>query len=112
MTACFVVDAVDSRHPERRQVCAVATLSFREKLLECCDKRGDTWAAEVKNRLHGCIDLVAAGAVYHGNCYTRFTLCKDLSSEASNCKGQGRPEDEGMAQCFKVRTLSMVGSRR
>ena len=31
--------------------------------------RGDAWASEVQNRLHGCIHLVAAEAIYHVNCY-------------------------------------------
>ena len=46
------------------------------KLLECCDKRGDTWASEVQNRLCGCLDLVAAEAIYHANCYSQFMLDK------------------------------------
>ena len=34
----------------------------------CCAKRDDSWGSEVMNRLQGCIDLVAAEAVYHDNC--------------------------------------------
>ena len=99
---CGKSAAVDTRHPERSPVCAVVTLPFREKLLECCDKRGDSWAAEVQNRLHGCIDLVAAEAVYHVNCYSRFMLLKDQSSASTDKKGQGRPEDQKMMQCFEM----------
>ena len=37
----------DSRHPERNKIRTVTTLPLHEKLLECCDKRADTWASEV-----------------------------------------------------------------
>lgn len=53
-----------SRHPERKQlhVHKVVTIPLHEMILECCSKRGDLWALEVQDRLHGCIDLVAAEA--------------------------------------------------
>ena len=53
----------DSRHPEKNKIRAVTTLPLRDKLLECYDKRGDSWGSEVQVRLHGCIDLVAAEAI-------------------------------------------------
>ncbi|CAB3993685.1 Hypothetical predicted protein, partial [Paramuricea clavata] len=93
---------IDKRHPERSPVCAVTTLPFREKLLKCCDERGDSWAAEVQNRLHGCIDLVAAEAVYHVNCYSRFVLIKNYNAASTHKKGEGRPEDQGMRQWFDM----------
>ena len=64
---------VDSRHPEKK-VITVTTLPLRCKLLECCDQRGDLWASEVKNRLHGCIDLVAAEAVEAEEAEVLFTV--------------------------------------
>ena len=87
---------VDSRHPERK-VITVTTLPLRCKLLECCDQRGDLWASEVKN--HGCIDLVAAEAVYHQKCYSQFTLKRELNPMS---KPQGRPQDQGMLQWFEM----------
>jgi hypothetical protein len=71
---CGKFAAIDKRHPERSPVCAVTTLPFGEKLIKCCDGRGDSWAAKVQNRLRGCTDLVAAEAVYHVNCHSRFVL--------------------------------------
>ena len=88
---------VDPRHPDRAQVYQVTTLHFRDKVLEWCDTRGDTWAAEVQNRLHGCIDLVAAEAIYHSNCYTMFMLNKKATPETTV---KGRPEDQDMRQWF------------
>ena len=35
-------------------------------------KQGDMWAFEVKNRLQGCIDLVAAEAIN----FTMMTVCQ------------------------------------
>jgi uncharacterized protein YlaI len=57
--------AIDSRHPERSQICSVRTLPIRTTLLEHCAKRGDPWASEVQGRLESCIDLVAMEAIYH-----------------------------------------------
>lgn len=92
---------VDSRHPERTQVFQVTTLPFCEKRQECCEKRGDPWATEVQNRLHGYIDLVAAEAIYHGNCYSRFILLKNLNTTPENTI-KGRPEDLEMRQWFEM----------
>lgn len=69
--------SIDSRHPERSQVCPVRTLPIRMTLLEQCVKRSDTWAFEVQGRLKDCIDLVAVEAVYHTNCLSRFMLQKE-----------------------------------
>ena len=93
---CGSVAKNDPRHPERDKVCHVTTLPMRSKLLECCDKRNDTWASEVKNRLCGCIDLVAAEAVYHSNCYSRFVLPYTTSRIV------GRPQDKKMSNCFDM----------
>lgn len=70
---------LDRKHPDRSsKVSKVATLPIRDKLLDFCSKRGDTWASQVETRLHGCIDLVAAEAIYHTICYSRFLLNKSL----------------------------------
>ena len=49
--------------------------------LYCCKERGDEWASEVEKRLLACIDLVAAEAVYHNQCISRFMLKKDLDKK-------------------------------
>ena len=71
-----------------------------DNLLECCDKRCDAWASEVQKRLCGCLDLVAAEAIYHANCYARFLLNKgnSLSTEYA----PGRPKDTGMMHWFQM----------
>ena len=47
-----------------------------------CKKRClDLWGSEVMNRLHGCIDLDAAEAVYLDNCLFRFLLYKSIPQE-------------------------------
>ena len=68
----------DARHPNRTQVKIVTTLPLRSKVLEQCGKRGDMWACEVQICLYGCIDLVAAEAVYHSKYFSRFMLNKEL----------------------------------
>ena len=45
---------------------------MRDKIFEVCAERQDLWAVEVKSRLEFIIDLPAADAMYHHNCYTNF----------------------------------------
>ena len=85
----------------RSRVRTVTTLPMRDKLLECCDKRGGLWSSEVETRLHGCIDLVAAEAIYHDNCFSRFMLNKELGGTIATKTVQGRPTDQGMLQSFE-----------
>ena len=71
---CGKCAMVDTRHPDRAHVKVVTTLPMRDNILEQCSRRGDDWALTVQNRLHVCIDLVAAEAVYHSKCLSRFML--------------------------------------
>ena len=43
-------------------------------------KKGYTWAFEIQDRMHECIDLVAAEAVYHDSCFSWFMLNKQLDA--------------------------------
>ena len=53
------------------------------------------------HRYYGCIDLVAAEAVYHDNCFSRFMLNKELGRTTATKTVQGRPKDQGMLQSFE-----------
>ena len=99
---CGKSATIDTRHPNRTHMKTVTTLPLRSKILEQCHKRGDLWASEVQTRLHGCIDLVAAEAVYHSKCFSRFMLNKESHqvSAGSDNKAQGRPEDHNMLICY------------
>ena len=94
--------ATDSRHPDKTHVRTVRTLPICSKLLECCIKRGDSWAYEVQTRLEGCIDLVVAEAVYHAQCFSQFMLNKEKCSTLSTVNAQGRPVDAEMLQWFEM----------
>ena len=74
---CGKSAAVDIRHPNKTQVKAVPTLLICSNILEQCNKRRDSWASEVQTCLQDCIDLVAAEAVYHSNCFSLFMLNKN-----------------------------------
>ena len=60
--------------------------------------------SEVMNRLQGCIDLVAAEAIYHDNCLTRFLLNKELTTKTPKILGRHCDED-------KMKSLSLAGIR-
>ena len=73
---------IDTRHVGRKQI-ATRTLQLRNSILIQCDNRNHQWSKDVKGRLQDCIDFVAAEAVYHKKCCTRFmniaysiTACK------------------------------------
>ena len=76
---CGKLALVDPRHPEII-VHTVTTLPMHSRLMECCLKRYDSWGSEVMNRLHGCIDLVAAEAIHHDHCLSRLLLHRELST--------------------------------
>ena len=80
---------IDARHPEQNKIYNVTTLTMHDNISECCDRRGDTWASEVQKRLCGRLDLVAAEAINHVNCYSRFLLNKS-NSLSTEC-APGRP---------------------
>ena len=67
---CEKLATIDACHPNRTPVKTVTTLPLRSKVLMQCDKRGDMWASEVRTRLYGCTDLVAAKAVYHSKSFS------------------------------------------
>ena len=111
---CFLCgrDAiVDTRHLDHNDVQIVATIfsttvdtstkkrtTFREKILNICNRRLDFWASQVESRLQNCIDLVAEKAVYHKSCYCKFTSDKSLGN--SENKVAGRPENKDMLAIF------------
>ena len=72
---------------------------MHDNLLECCDKRGDAWASKVQKRFCGCLDLVAAEAIYHANSYLLRFLLNKGNSLSTEC-APGRPKDTGMMHWF------------
>ena len=76
----------DKCHPDRKQlqVQKVTTISLHESILERCRKRGDMWALWVRDRLYGYINLVAAEAIYHDNCFSWFMLNKQFDTAAKH----------------------------
>ena len=95
---CFLCGSVayhDQRHPDRDPVHVVETIPFRDKIVSQCASRNDSWANDVRNRVEGCIDFVAAEARYHRNCYIAFM--RNISSS----KPLGRPKDYEMLVWFQ-----------
>ena len=66
---CGILVRKDSKHPDRNPTAIIRTLPFRDKILNICNDRKDDWAEDVQLRTMSCSDLVAAGAIYHYNCY-------------------------------------------
>lgn len=86
----LIIDPRNSKGDIRR----VETLEIRDNLLKTCDSRDDEAALNVKSRLLMCCDLVAAEAIYHKTCHTRF-----YSSNVH--EAPGRPLETHKLQLFE-----------
>jgi hypothetical protein len=99
---CAKPAVVDTRHPERLKVHRASTIPICSTLLERCKERGDEWASEIEQRVLACIDLVAAEAVYHDQCFSRFMLKKYLDKRNAGGKHQDgcRHQDKSLMHWF------------
>jgi hypothetical protein len=81
----------------------VRTLECQATIQDGCNKRkNDDWAHVVRARLESIKDLVAADAVYHTDCKTRFLSNKRPREESETPKAKhGRPKNEQMADTFE-----------
>lgn len=105
-TSCFFcTDLIDDevikkekKKPiEKRRLCyAVRNLSLKEKVIDAAGKRKDQWADEVKLRLSNVSDLVAAEAIYHQDCFTKF-----FSHTVPTGKRRGRPEADYVVEAME-----------
>ena len=100
---------VDPRHPDVI-VHAVTTLSLRSKLMECCLKMDDAWGSEVMNCLHGCIDLIAAEAVYHATACQDFCFIKSLvrSKHQQYMEGIVMKKRQNGLNCFVIGLILLL----
>jgi len=65
-----------SEKHERKDLCAYLNHSADTN---CFESMGDKLISEVEQHLLPCIDLVAAEAIYHVQCYSLFMLLKKIS---------------------------------
>ena len=87
---------IDTRPVGREKIIAARTLQIRNSILIQCDNRNDQWSKDFKGRLQDCIDFVAAEAVYHKKCYTRFMyIACSITASLS-----GRPVSSGATEIF------------
>ena len=96
-------------HPHHPEVIVhtVTTMPLRSKLMECCLKRDDAWGSEVMNHLHWCIHLVAAEAVYHDHCLSRFLL-NVPSKHQKYLKGIVMKKRQNGLDCFVIGLILLL----
>ena len=90
--------ANDDKHRSRLPVRSVGTIPVRDKLLQVCNVRNDSWSNEVRIRFNDCIALVAAEAIYHKACHRKFTLNKKRSIK--NIKSPEQSESHDKSDIF------------
>lgn len=86
----------DPKHPDRwkrASLCRTASTgpnqkTFKQSILDACDKRKDEIANKVRLRVEGALsDLHAADARYHTSCMSSFMSPRSVSAA---CKSQGK----------------------
>ena len=75
---------------------------IKNTVLKNCDDRiskdcNDSWAIEIKGRVHDCVDFVATEARYHQNCRALFSSWRQL--KPSNALG--RPANVAVKSAFE-----------
>lgn len=61
---------------------------FKESVLDCCNKRNDEWANQVRLRVAGAMsDLYAVSARYHDNCRKKFMNSRNVTAASKLAKG-------------------------
>ena len=76
----------------------VSTFELGQKILAQCAQRSDDWALEIQGRMHSCNDLIAAEAVYHKVCHSRFM--NNLSCSVGD-SSRGRPRMVSAMKAFE-----------
>lgn len=78
----------------------------KDKLLDVCESRGDSWAEKVRSRLEFVSDLHAGDAVYHTSCNSNFRTGRQIpgrfwtsGTDAKKLK-VGRPKDVRREEVF------------
>ena len=92
-TCCFLCGKA-AKSKKGEQLHQVSTIPIHQILIERAKERDDDWGREVLHRLQSCIDLVAAEAIYHSDCSTKFRL------KTSDNKPKGRPRNVEMTESF------------
>lgn len=70
---------------QRKTICHVSTLSFKDNIMVLAEIRGDDWGKTVKKRVMFDTDLVAAEAKYHQTCFSKFNLPVSEKKGRSSC---------------------------
>ena len=95
-THCFFCGENSPPGGKCEESVSVRTLEIKETLLLESQNRTDRWTLEVRGRLNMCNDLVAAEAIYHKYCRSKFY---NLIAHAAGVD-KGRPEDPQMSRRF------------
>ena len=93
---CTKLCEYDDKHPERNTFEYVRTMDsgILKTTLAICQQRNDTFSKLVEMRLLSVSDLVAAEAMYHKSCRSRF------ENPPSSYLTPGRPTSEGKMKTF------------
>ncbi|CAK1580968.1 unnamed protein product [Parnassius mnemosyne] len=82
-------------YSKRRTIIKVRTTTFHNSVLLRGQERNDEWGNDVVRRICTVGDLHAVDAIYHVDCYKKFTLATLPSKRKA-----GRPIDEGISEAM------------
>ena len=119
-TFCGKTCQKNVKHPDRNNCHEVTTLSFKDQILNACEKRNDQVSKEVALRVGSCNDLIAVEARYHTCEFTYVNPEKTFYHGENKSKGvSGQPTEnekqshfeqlcewmEQEAKCYTVKEL-------
>lgn len=86
-----------------KNVHRVKTPGFRESICDTIVQRNDDRGSEVNRRIEIEVELVGAGAVYHGQCHVNFLTFRNIPNAQSNVVGtvkKGAPVNKQLHDSF------------
>ncbi|XP_028418322.1 uncharacterized protein LOC114543611 [Dendronephthya gigantea] len=88
--------SIETKKPlaRRKSIHEIRTITCKTTIANAASERDDEWGQIVLSRVESAIDLVAAEARYHGNCYANFLK---LPSK----RKPGRPQDNDLAEAYE-----------
>ena len=99
---CFICNEmcdaqIETKKPieKRREVYEVRSLTLKDSLLTKAQLRDAEWGRQVAARINSVIDLVAADACYHKDCYAKF------ATKLSGNRRRGRPQGAKFDAAFQ-----------
>jgi len=102
LTCFFCAENIDdnflkNENKKRRKVFNVRSLTLRDSILQMALKKDDEFGKIVWKRVISEPDLVAAEAIYHHDCYVKFSRTSSIPTQK-----RGRPKVSNISEAMDI----------